>query len=69
MRTYPLEQRVNSQVSFSKEVNKQISIKASELGVTRSRLVNAIVLDRLTSEGLAAEPAVKTRTVLRKAKK
>lgn len=66
MQTYPLKDRVQSQVSFSKSVNAAITAKANELGITRSRLVNAIVQDRL----LQVTPVVAARkTVLRKAKK
>lgn len=45
--TEPIKNRVNSQVTFSKETNKKITAKAQELGITRSKLINATMTKAL----------------------
>lgn len=46
--TEPIKNRVNSQVTFSKETNKKITIQAARLGITRSKLINATMTKALS---------------------
>lgn len=46
--TEPIKNRVNSQVTFSKETNKKITMQAAKLGITRSKLINATMTKALS---------------------
>lgn len=69
MLTYPIKEKVNSQVTFEKATHKAINAKAKELGVTRSRVINTIMTDALVVPTPAVVEAKPRKTILRKAKK
>jgi hypothetical protein len=69
MQTYPIKDKVNSQVTFEKATHKAINAKAQELGVTRSRVINTIMTDALAVQKTAVVEAKPRKTILRKAKK